>query len=1303
MRSKPTGDWTGRISPDATETVSLSAAADASKTFTPALSQQYRERIRPVLNSIDRLRSHGLQNELRLPTVAVVGDQSVGKSSVLEAISGGEHVEREISKKCEVDEMVRKVQNEITGDSNGVSTEQIDLTIESADVSDLTLVDLPGIARYSEKNPKINEVTKQLILSYISQDQVIILVVVPCSVDIETVEAIALAKQVDPGGTRTIGVLTCPDLTNPGSEEDIKAIVNNQGRVRLHKGFVMVKCRSPKELRNNISLSEVAKIEEDYFKNDPHFSQLPKDIVGTKTLAEKLTNELFKAVAAGIETLEESLKSKLKDYEEELKDLEDSLCETDSDKRAYLMRKLQQFASKVHAATASPEDERDAFATGSSSSLYSSCLTNCSSFGYLLPNGVSDEVQLRRGRELPTFTFVFPVVQKIVFEEYLPKIEYLAKWLLGEVQSQVTKSLENLTENCFKAFPRLLLLVKETVVKAIEAQEAECRADLAKLIAHERRLFTQDSQFSEKLRYVTEQQKELAKQPVPPPTLFSGFGAPAASQPIRISREPQASPTTRASQGGFKRAEPQVSRASSEPSHEEQIRLGTKAYLLLACQRISDTVPMSVLCHMLDGVATKLVAEITRLFAGGSHQVDILDLLREKEGRQRRRRYLIQAAFATPGRGWASVPGLHCGSSSGAASALGSLRIRRPAVSACQPSRSNCSLAFDLWLKWMGAAEALPCAAYVLYKPEMSSRSSPNLSSNKRQHKSSDGPTPAKQVKSPDATETVSLSAAADASKTFTPALSQQYRERIRPVLNSIDRLRSHGLQNELRLPTVAVVGDQSVGKSSVLEAISGVDLPRGSGIVTRCPLQLSMRSKPTGDWTGRISYQNRKGEHVEREISKKCEVDEMVRKVQNEITGDSNGVSTEQIDLTIESADVSDLTLVDLPGIARYSEKNPKINEVTKQLILSYISQDQVIILVVVPCSVDIETVEAIALAKQVDPGGTRTIGVLTCPDLTNPGSEEDIKAIVNNQGRVRLHKGFVMVKCRSPKELRNNISLSEVAKIEEDYFKNDPHFSQLPKDIVGTKTLAEKLTNELFKAVAAGIETLEESLKSKLKDYEEELKDLEDSLCETDSDKRAYLMRKLQQFASKVHAATASPEDERDAFATGSSSSLYSSCLTNCSSFGYSVSRSQPAWIIDYSKSVPNYVSDEVQLRRGRELPTFTFVFPVVQKIVFEEYLPKIENLAKWLLDNVQSKVTKTLENLAENCFKAFPRLLLLVKETVVKAIEAQEAECRTDMAKLIAHERRLFTQDSQFSEKLSYVTTQWQEFLATHRTPQ
>ena len=45
-------------------------------------------------------------------------------------------------------------------------------------------------------------------------------------------------------------------------------------------------------------------------------------------------------------------------------------------------------------------------------------------------------------------------------------------------------------------------------------------------------------------------------------------------------------------------------------------------------------------------------------------------------------------------------------------------------------------------------------------------------------------------------------------------------------------------------------MGDQSSGKSSVLEAISGVPFPRGSGLVTRCPTQLTMKVHPAGFWT---------------------------------------------------------------------------------------------------------------------------------------------------------------------------------------------------------------------------------------------------------------------------------------------------------------------------------------------------------------------------------------------------------------------------------------------------------------------
>jgi len=54
--------------------------------------------------------------------------------------------------------------------------------------------------------------------------------------------------------------------------------------------------------------------------------------------------------------------------------------------------------------------------------------------------------------------------------------------------------------------------------------------------------------------------------------------------------------------------------------------------------------------------------------------------------------------------------------------------------------------------------------------------------------------------------------------------------ESIRPYIDLIDTLRSVGIDKDLALPTIAVIGDQSSGKSSVLEAISGVALPRGSG-----------------------------------------------------------------------------------------------------------------------------------------------------------------------------------------------------------------------------------------------------------------------------------------------------------------------------------------------------------------------------------------------------------------------------------------------------------------------------------------
>ncbi|BFG20499.1 hypothetical protein CerSpe_067730 [Prunus speciosa] len=69
------------------------------------------------------------------------------------------------------------------------------------------------------------------------------------------------------------------------------------------------------------------------------------------------------------------------------------------------------------------------------------------------------------------------------------------------------------------------------------------------------------------------------------------------------------------------------------------------------------------------------------------------------------------------------------------------------------------------------------------------------------------------------------------------------YNDKIRPMLDAIDNLRILMVMEEgIQLPTIVVVGDQSSGKSSVLESLAGISLPRGQGICTRVPLIMRLQ-----------------------------------------------------------------------------------------------------------------------------------------------------------------------------------------------------------------------------------------------------------------------------------------------------------------------------------------------------------------------------------------------------------------------------------------------------------------------------
>uniref|UniRef100_A0ABI7XYM1 Interferon-induced GTP-binding protein Mx1 n=1 Tax=Felis catus TaxID=9685 RepID=A0ABI7XYM1_FELCA len=292
--------------------------------------------------------------------------------------------------------------------------------------------------------------------------------------------------------------------------------------------------------------------------------------------------------------------------------------------------------------------------------------------------------------------------------------------------------------------------------------------------------------------------------------------------------------------------------------------------------------------------------------------------------------------------------------------------------------------------------------------------------------------------------------------------LCSQYEEKVRPCIDLIDSLRALGVEQDLALPAIAVIGDQSSGKSSVLEALSGVALPRGSGIVTRCPLVLKLKKLMNEDeWRGKVSYQD-----FETEISDPSEVEEAINTAQNAIAGEGLGISHELINLEVSSPHVPDLTLIDLPGITRVAVGNQPadIGRQTKQLIRKYIVKQETINLVVVPCNVDIATTEALSMAQEVDPDGDRTIGILTKPDLVDRGTEDKVVDVAQNLV-CHLKKGYMVVKCRGQQDIQDQLSLAEALEKERVFFEDHPHFRVLLEEGRATvPCLADRLTTELI-----------------------------------------------------------------------------------------------------------------------------------------------------------------------------------------------------------------------------------------------
>ena len=255
-------------------------------------------------------------------------------------------------------------------------------------------------------------------------------------------------------------------------------------------------------------------------------------------------------------------------------------------------------------------------------------------------------------------------------------------------------------------------------------------------------------------------------------------------------------------------------------------------------------------------------------------------------------------------------------------------------------------------------------------------------------------------------------------------------------LINIINKLQeicvSSNINTKIQIPQIIVLGSQSSGKTSILEAIVGKDfLPRGNGIVTRRPLILQLKNASGNkEWAEFLHLGKEKFEDFSKVLLE-------IEKETFRIAGINKGISSEPIILKIFSPNLVDLTLVDLPGIVKVpiGDQPENIDQLVKNLILEYISNPNSIILAITPGNSDIANSDALKLAKEVDPFYQRTIGVITKMDLMDHGSES-LEILTNKL--YPLKYGYNGVVLRSQKDTNNKISIKEALNSEQEFFEN-------------------------------------------------------------------------------------------------------------------------------------------------------------------------------------------------------------------------------------------------------------------------
>ncbi|KAM4067183.1 dynamin domain-containing protein [Hirsutella rhossiliensis] len=358
-------------------------------------------------------------------------------------------------------------------------------------------------------------------------------------------------------------------------------------------------------------------------------------------------------------------------------------------------------------------------------------------------------------------------------------------------------------------------------------------------------------------------------------------------------------------------------------------------------------------------------------------------------------------------------------------------------------------------------------------------------------------------------------------------------------ILAKIDKLRELNVGSMIPLPQLVVVGDQSSGKSSVLENLTGFSFPRAAGLCTRYATQITCCRDPLRSVSISIIPRPDASEELKAELLGfqralgDLENDELagifeeantamdIRMGDDEDESGCGAFSEDILKIEIYGPDQNHLTVIDVPGIFRVP--TPGLTTETdivlvENMVKRYMNDSRTIILAVIPCNVDIATQEIVQLAEKADPDGVRTMGVLTKPDLaTEAATQKAVVDLVLGK-RSNLKLGYYVVKNRGADDTSGDWTQAKRAAAEKAFFANQPWVTI--RERCGVATLKGRLRNLLMAISKQEIPNVKNDIDQRLRRSRADLEAMGPPRSD-ESSQRQFLGRLASQFQTVTHAA--------------------------------------------------------------------------------------------------------------------------------------------------------------------------------------